>query len=256
MKTVILTGGNEGIGFYMVTQFLTEGKNVAVFDLNINNLEKLKEKYKDSLLCFICDVTNEEIVNNCTAQVFAAFGSIDYAIHNACKCLFTSLEQTLESDYKSVFDVNYFGAINLTKAVLPYMKKQKISRVIFTSSGVGVMGFVNISAYASSKGAIESLAKCLNIEYQNTGITFHIMHPPLTKTTSSSPLPVPNEFKADADKVGTGLAKNIDKKKFIICHSFFQAIQVKLSYLFPIKLGKLMSKMTANVKDSSKEKNL
>ncbi len=252
MKSVIITGGNDGIGFHMVSQFLTGGKRVAVFDLNINNLEKLKEKYKDNLLYFTCDIANESIVNSCTAQVFTAFGSIDYAIHNACKCLFTSLEQTFESDFKSVFNVNYFGAINLTKAVLPYMKKQQQGRIIFTSSGVGVMGFNNISAYASSKGAIESLAKCLNIEYQNTGITFHIMHPPLTKTTSSSPLPVPNEFKADASVVGTGLAKNIDKNKFIICHSFFQTIQVKLCYLFPIKLGRLMSKMTAKVSNPSK----
>ena len=247
MKSVIITGGNEGIGFHMVSQFLTEGKKVAVLDLNTNNLEKLKQKYRDNLIYFICDITNEETVNNCTSQAFATFGSIDYAMHNACKCLFTSLEQTSEDDYKSVFDVNYFGAIHLAKAVLPYMKEQKHGRIIFTSSGVGVMGFINISAYASSKGAIESLAKCLNIEYQNTGITFHIMHPPLTKTTSSNPLPVPNEFKADAGKVGIGLAKNIDKKRFVICHSFSQAIQVKLSYLFPLKLGRLMSKMTSRV---------
>jgi hypothetical protein len=57
-------------------------------------------------------------------------------------------------------------------------------------------------------------------------------------------------------KVGSGIAKNIDKKRFVICHSFSQVIQVKLSYLIPIKLGKFMNKMTANVKDSSKEQNL
>lgn len=248
MDSIIITGGNNGIGFYMASQLLAEGKNVAVFDLEVDNLEELKEKHSKKLLCFVCDITNQTIVNNCAEQVFAAFGSIDCAIHNACKCLFTSLENTSDIDYRNVFDVNYFGAIHLAKAVLPYMQKQKQGRVIFTSSGVGITGFINISAYASSKAAIETLAKCLNLEYENTGISFHIMHPPLTKTISSSPLPIPNEFKEDPQKVGANLAKNIYKKKFIICPSFLVNVQVRLSYLFAIKFGKLMSK--ASIKAS------
>ena len=56
-------------------------------------------------------------------------------------------------------DVNYFGALRLSKLILPFMREKKEGRIIFTSSGVGVTGFGNISPYASSKGAIESLAK-------------------------------------------------------------------------------------------------
>ena len=59
---------------------------------------------------------------------------------------------------------------------------------------LGLRGFGNISPYASSKGAIESLAKCLEIENQDYGITFHIMHPPLTNTASSSELPYPKNL--------------------------------------------------------------
>ncbi|HEX2939060.1 MAG TPA: hypothetical protein VHO66_09110, partial [Ruminiclostridium sp.] len=58
-------------------------------------------------------------------------------------------------------------------------------------------------------------------------------------------LPVPNEFMADPEKVGIGLAKHIQKKSFIICHSFGQKVQTLGCYLLPIKMGKLMSKMTA-----------
>ncbi|KAA8675083.1 SDR family NAD(P)-dependent oxidoreductase [Clostridium sp. HV4-5-A1G] len=125
------------------------------------------------------------------------------------------------------------------------MKSQRNSKVIFTSSCVSVMGFVNISPYSSSKDAIEALAKCLNIEYQNYGISFHIFHPPLTRTKSAEPLPVPKEFMVDPEKVGTGLAKHIQNKSFIICHSLGQKIQILICYLFPLKMGKLMSKMTA-----------
>lgn len=124
------------------------------------------------------------------------------------------------------------------------MKNQNYGKVIFTSSGVGVMGFVNISPYASSKGAIEALAKCLNIEYAGHNISFHIFHPPLTNTRSASPLPVPKELMEDPEKVGIGLAKHIRKTAFIICHSLPQKVQTMGCYWFPIKMGKLMSRMT------------
>ena len=244
MASIVLTGGNEGIGYYMTSHFLKDGHMVAVLDLKLDNLESLKQDYSDKLLLFKCDVSNPQAINKSIEDTITVFGGIDYAIHNACKCLFTSLEDTANEEYRSVFDVNYYGAINLTRAVLPIMKKQSYGRIFFTSSGVGVMGFVNISAYASSKGALESLAKCMNIEYQGTGITFHLIHPPLTKTSSAKPLPVPDEFKADPKKVGIGIAKNIHKKRLIICHSFTQRIQTRMAYILSTKLGKFMSKMT------------
>lgn len=155
--------------------------------------------------------------------------------------------------YERVFNVNYYGGLRLAKRVLPYMQEQKRGKIIFTSSGVGVTGFIGISPYASTKGALESLAKCLNIEYASDGISFHIIHPPLTRTKSASPLPVPNEFMADPQKVGYGIAKHIFSKRFIICHSFGQKLQTLLCYLCPIKMGKLMSKMAARYMNSQKD---
>mgnify|MGYP000416610669 FL=1 len=137
--------------------------------------------------------------------------------------------------------------MRFVKSIIPYMTAKKKGKVIFTSSGVGVTGFMNISPYSSTKGALEALAKCLRIEYAKDNITFHIMHPPLTQTKSASPLPVPNEFKASPEKVGYGLAKHINSKRYIICHSFNQKIQTMGCYVFPIKMGTLLSKMTANV---------
>ena len=140
--------------------------------------------------------------------------------------------------------MNFYGAINLTEAVIPIMKAQKQGKICFTSSGVGVTGYMDISSYASSKGAIESLAKCMKIEYADCGITFHIMHPPLTDTKSSSPLPIPREFKASPEKVGKGFIKNINSRKFIITPSFADAVSVKLSYLFSLSMGNMLVKMT------------
>lgn len=254
MSKVIITGANQGIGFYMVKQLLADNNQVAVFDLETDRLSELKNKYDTNLLLYKCDVCRADAVNAAVSSVMQAFNGIDYAIHNACKCTFDSMENTSEEIYKEVFDVNYYGALHMAKAVIPIMKQQHAGKVCFTSSGVGIMGFINISPYASSKGAIESLAKCLNIEYQTTGISFHIFQPPLTRTKSSAPLPVPIEFMADPEKVGTGLAKRMHKKKFIICHSFSQTIQTKAAYLFPISFGKLMSKMAKNKQKENTDK--
>ena len=244
MKDIVITGAADGIGYYLVRQLLLEGYNVTVLDLNIDNLSELCKKYS-SLSAKVCDVRDLRQMKECVSESVKKYGRIDCAIHNACLCTFASMEQTEEKTYHDVIDVNYFGALHLSQVVLPYMKDQRSGRVIFTSSGVGVMGFVNISPYASSKGAIESLAKCLNIEYQDYGISFHIFHPPLARTKSAGPLPVPKEFMADPEKVGTGLARHIQNKSFVICHSFGQKVQTLVCYLFPIKMGKLMSKMTA-----------
>lgn len=243
MKNVIILGANEGIGYYLAKKLLENGNNVGVFDISLDNLNELKTIYPNQLLTIKCDARNNEEIEKAVTEFLIKYKKIDIAIHNACKCTFDSMINTKEETYKEVFDVNYFGALRLTRNVVNYMKETG-GRIIYTSSGVGVMGFTKISPYASSKGAIESLAKCMNIEYKKYGITFHIFHPPLTRTKSASPLPVPKEFMADPEKVGYGLAKNINKKSFIICHNFSQTIQTKMCYLIPLKLGALMSKMT------------
>ena len=150
--------------------------------------------------------------------------------------------------------VNFYGAINLTEAVIPIMKSQRRGKICFTSSGVGITGFIDISSYASSKGAIEAFAKCMNIEYEDSGVTFHIMHPPLTDTESSSPLPIPKEFKSSPEKVGKGFVKNIDGKKFIITPSFGDKISVRLSYAFSLPMGRMLVKMTKKAKNRFKVK--
>ena len=251
---VVITGANQGIGYFLVQQLLKDGNRVSVLDLDTENLQKLKEEYGENLLYFQVDVRNQEEVNAAVADAAARFSNIDVAIHNACKCTFEAEANTDLDTYREVLDVNYFGALRLAKSVLPYMVRQNQGRIIFTSSGVGVMGFTRISPYASSKGAIESLAKCLNIEYGKNNISFHIFHPPLTRTKSAQPLPVPQEFMALPEKVGSGLAKHIRSKHYIICHSFSQRAQTLLCYLCPLKMGRLMSKMTDRYENMPEEK--
>lgn len=247
---IIIVGANQGIGYYLVERLLELKNSVAVLDIDITAIKELQQKYPENVLPIAADAQDPESIQAGVEQAVQFFQkytferSIDIAIHNACLCTFESEPDSDYDVYEKVMDINFFGALRLAKTVLPYMRKAKKGRIIFTSSGVGVTGFVNISPYAATKGAIESLAKCLEIENADYGITFHLFHPPLTNTASAEGLPIPKEFKADAQKVGYGLADHIESKKFIICHSMIQYIQMKFSYRHPLYIGKMMTKMT------------
>ena len=244
MANVLILGANQGIGYYLAERLLELQNAVTVLDIQLDGLGALEEKYQDRFLPVLADARDLESIESGVKQAIEHFGEIDIAIHNACLCTFDSEEDTDYDIYQKVMDINFMGALRMAKTVLPFMRKANKGRVIFTSSGVGVTGFANISPYASSKGAIESLAKCLEIENIEYGISFHLFHPPLTNTQSAAGLPVPKEFKADAQKVGYGLADHIWSKKFVICHSLSQALQIKLSYRHPLFIGKIMTKMT------------
>lgn len=244
MANIIIVGANQGIGYYLTEKLLKLAHSVTVLDIEVSGISKLQKKYPDTLLTIIADAQQLDSIENGVEQAVERFGNIDIAIHNACVCTFDSETDTGYEVYQKVIDINYFGALRLAKTVLPFMRKVKKGRIIFTSSGVGVTGFANISPYASTKGAIESLAKCLEIENEEYGISFHLFHPPLTNTASASGLPIPKEFKADPKKVGYGLAEHIWSKKFVICHSVSQALQMKFSYHHPLFIGRMMTKMT------------
>jgi len=245
---ILLTGGNNGIGFQMVLQFLQDGHKVAVFDLSLDNLTAYKEKYSEDLMLFECDMTNQQVVTHCVNEVNSVFNGIDYAIHNACKYFYQKFEDTTDDDYTKVFNVNYYGAIHLTRAVLPIMKEQSSGRVFYTSSITGVTGFSNDSAYSPSKAALDALAKCLNIECRDTGVTFHLIHPPHTGTESVKRWIVAKEYMNDPHTVGVGLVKNIHKNRFIICYSLSHYIQIRIAYMFPVGWGRFLNALVSQKK--------
>ncbi|MGI6173376.1 MAG: SDR family NAD(P)-dependent oxidoreductase [Christensenellales bacterium] len=245
MSNIVIVGANRGIGFHMTQSLLEQGNRVAVLDIRTEQIEQLRDRYPNALTVLFADAAEDASVADAVEKAYRALGSVDIAVYNACLCTFESEEDTDIAVYRRVMNVNYFGALRLAKAVLPHMRAQRSGRLIFTSSGVGVTGFLNISPYASSKGAMESLAKCLEIENAKYGISVHIFHPPLTDTESAAGLPIPKEFKTDAQKVGYGLAKHIRSKRFVICPTIPQSISMALCYRYPLLFGKLMAKATA-----------
>lgn len=147
MSNILIVGANQGIGYYMVIRLLEKGNRVAVLDIQDEHISEWKDRYQDSLFVIKADATDEESLSEGIEKAIKEFGNIDIAIHNACLCTFVSEQNTDYEVYKKVMDVNYFGALRLSKLVLLSMRERKQGRIIFTSSGVGVTGFGNISPY-------------------------------------------------------------------------------------------------------------
>ena len=241
---LFITGANQGIGYYLAAQALEEGNAVSVLDVETDRLAALAAAHPGRLLCHRVDVRDAEAVRRAVEATAAQFGRIDAAIHNACLC--PKVQEARDSaSHREVFDVNYFGALHVTQCVLPHMRRQGGGRVFFTCSGVGITGFADLTAYAPSKAALEALAKCCALECADAGVTFHILHPPLTRTRSSAFLPVPPAFMADPEVVGRGLAKRLTSRRFVLCHSLLQRVQTQACYLFPLRMGRLLTRMTA-----------
>ena len=238
-RAIIITGANNGIGLALTRSLLDMGDRVAALDLSLENLP-----WNSNLLPFICDVTEPQQVQAVVDEVTCKWGGVDILINNACLALFTPFDERTLDDIRREFEVNYFGYLNPIRAVVPVMKKQGYGVVHNFSSGVGFTGMPGMTGYTSTKGAIEALTRTLALEYAPQGITFNVMHPPLTHTKSASGFGIPPEMMADPEIVGRGLSKLVGKTRPMLAAGFVNNIQLWMSYHLRVPMGKLMSMLS------------
>lgn len=247
-RVILLTGANNGIGLAMTRSLLAMGDRVAALDLATDNLNQPSPK----LLPFRCDVTCREQIQSVIDEVLSKWGRVDVLINNACLALFIPFDERSIEDIRREFEVNYYGYLNMIRAVLPVMKKQGYGVVHNFSSGVGYTGIPGMTGYTSTKGAIESLTRTLALEYASLGIIFNVMHPPLTRTKSSSGLGVPPEMMADPVVVGRKLARQVGKTSPVLTPDFSNGFQLWVSYHFRVQMGKLLAMMTERAKNTGR----
>ena len=130
MANIIITGANQGIGYYFTEQALKDGNRVAVLDIETDHLKDLAQVFPKQLLCCKADVCDDIQIDTAVKEIVAVFSSIDIAIHNACLCTFANENDTELNMYERVFNVNYYGGLRLAKRVLPYMQEQKRGKII------------------------------------------------------------------------------------------------------------------------------
>lgn len=130
----------------------------------------------------VCDVTSDESVRAAIGEVLSKAGRIDLLVNNAGVGLVAGAEESSLEQAKSLFDVNLFGVIRLTKAVLPTMRGQGSGRIINLSSVMGLIPAPFMALYSASKHAVEGYSESLDHEIRGSGIRVVLVEPAYTRT--------------------------------------------------------------------------
>ncbi|TPD71344.1 SDR family oxidoreductase [Flavobacterium microcysteis] len=163
-KTILITGGSSGIG-KSIGEYLTQ-KGYTVFGTSRN-----PERVTDSKFPLVAlDVRDVESIKNAVSEVIQKAGRLDVVINNAGVGITGPLEEIPTSEIKNNFETNFFGPIEVMKAVLPQMRSQKSGLIINITSIAGYMGLPYRSVYSASKGALELITEALRMEVKNFGI--------------------------------------------------------------------------------------
>lgn len=174
-KTVLITGTSSGLGKTAAKYFAAHGWNV-VATMRAPEQEKDFARLEDVLVTRL-DVQDRESIQLAIEEGVARFGKIDALINNAGFGLFGLFEATPAEKIQEQFDVNVFGVMNVTRAILPHFRKNKDGLIINVSSGAGVFTLPMISLYCASKFALEGFSESLSYELASQNIMVKIVEP-------------------------------------------------------------------------------
>ena len=162
-KVVLITGASSGIG-KAIAEFL-QHRNFIVFGTSRNPQGK-----KSNFPLVALDVTRPETIKTAISEVISEAGRIDILINNAGVGITGPIEETPDEEIKKAFDTNYFGPINVIKAVLPQMRKNKSGLIINITSIAGYMGLPYRGIYSASKAALELTTEAFRMELKDFNI--------------------------------------------------------------------------------------
>ena len=186
-QTVWITGASSGIGEALAKEFAGHGANLVLSARSKDKLEQVASTCPDvSVLVLPLDVTDESQMSPAIKQVIERFGSIDLLINNAgISQRSTAIETTMET-YRTIFEVDVFGQIALTKHVLPIMIEQASGHIAVTASVAGKMGVPFRTGYCAAKHAVMGFFDALRAEVADHNILVSTIVPGFIHTNISA----------------------------------------------------------------------
>jgi NAD(P)-dependent dehydrogenase (short-subunit alcohol dehydrogenase family) len=166
--TWFITGAASGFGLAFVNYALSQGYNVV------------------ALLLLKLDVTNPVDAESAVQLAIDKFESVDVVINNAGYGIVGAFEETPDSELRAQMETNFFGTVNVTRAVLPVLRKQSFGAIVNLSSMGGQLSFSGFSAYSASKFAVEGFSEALAQEVAPFGIKVLIVEPGAFRTGFAS----------------------------------------------------------------------
>ncbi|RLP74376.1 beta-ketoacyl-ACP reductase [Mycetocola tolaasinivorans] len=180
-RTVLVTGGNRGIGYAIAEEFLARGYRVAVTARSGSGPE--------GSLTVRADVTDAASVDAAFTEIEAAYGPVEVLVANAGITRDTLLMRMSEDDFDSVIDTNLGGSFRVVKRASKGMLKARYGRIVLISSVVGLYGGPGQVNYSSSKAGLVGMARSITRELGGRGITANVVAPGFIETDMTAELP-------------------------------------------------------------------
>lgn len=187
-KIIWITGASSGIGEALVYEC---AKQNAIIILSARREEELVRVSKaaklnaSNSLILPFDLSNTQQAKEYAQQIVTLFGRIDILINNGGQSQRSSVLETPEALERQLFEINYFSAVNLSKAVLPFMLKTGNGKIVVISSIAGKFGFFLRSTYSAAKHALHGYFESLRLENEKQGISVLMVCPGKIKTNVS-----------------------------------------------------------------------
>lgn len=176
LGVALVTGASSGIG--LATAKALRDAGFRVFGTS----RRATAEKSDGITMLVCDVTDDESVAKLVERVLADAGRIDLLVNNAGMGLLGAAEESSTLQAQALFDVNVFGVLRMTRAVLPAMRHQGKGRIVNVSSMLGLIPAPYSALYASTKHAIEGYSESLDHELRTFGIRVVLVEPAYTRT--------------------------------------------------------------------------
>src|ERR1700734_940289 len=174
-KTVVVTGGNSGIGLATATRFHEEGGQVAISGRDQKTLDEAVKAIGEGTLAVKADVSKLADIDKLYAQVVAKFGKIDALFANAGIAKFAPAGDSTEQLFDETFDINVKGLYFTLQKALPHLNDN--TGIVLNSSVVTAKGYAGTSVYSASKAAVRSLARTFAAELVGRGIRVNVVSP-------------------------------------------------------------------------------
>ena len=190
-KVAWITGASYGIGFAIAEAFASAGATIVFNDRGQEQLERGLENYKKAGIQahgYICDVTDEEAVQNTVKKIEEEVGTIDILVNNAGIIKRIPMVEMSAADFRQVVDVDLNAPFICAKAVIPAMIKKGHGKIINICSMMSELGRETVSAYAAAKGGLKMLTRNICAEYGEYNIQCNGIGPGYIATPQTAPL--------------------------------------------------------------------
>ncbi|MDN9008801.1 SDR family oxidoreductase [Brevibacillus laterosporus] len=172
-----ITGASKGLGYAYTCAALEAGDKVVAVARTIDKLEELKDKYQDRVLPMKLDVTDRNAVFSTVTAAMEHFGRLDIVVNNAGIMVLGMIEELSETEARSLMETNFFGALWVCQAVMPYLRSQGSGHIIqITSIGALISGPMS-GMYSASKFALEGMSEALAKEAAHFGVKLTMVEP-------------------------------------------------------------------------------